>query len=330
MSGSVDICVTACQVTFTLSHNNLIGTIMDKKICGPMKPVGWLALFVAIFVANMPGAQSQERFEASRHGAASEQTIIFIPGLGSPGDVWAETVDTLGHSADTHIISVAGFGGVPAAQTAGEGDFIAPLVTELADYIDAHQLEDVTLVGHSLGAQISLQLAVTRPEAITSVLVIDSAPFFARLFNPTVTPEQAAAYGQSMGSQMAVLPREQYLGFTRQGLAVQSMTQEGQARVYGYMEASDQGSVARAMAEVAGGDFRPVLPGVRADVTVLVAWAEPSPMTAADLLAVYAEQYAGLAGATIKIVDGARHFIMFDQSDVFMAELQIVLRAAEQ
>ena len=328
MSGYVDSCDLKCQVSITLSHNNLIGKAMDKKFCGPMRPVGWLALFVAVFVANMPGAQAQDRFDVSRAGSASAQTVIFIPGLGTPGDVWSDTAVSLGDSADTHIISVAGFGGVAAfgeGQDAEEGGFIAPLVAELADYIDTNQLNDVTIVGHSLGAQIALQLSVARPEIINKVVVVDSAPFFARLFNPAVTPQQAAAYGQSMGAQMAALPREQYLGFTRKGLAIQSITAEGQARVYGYMEASDQGTIARAMAEVAGGDFRFVLPGVSASVTILVAWADPSPLTAEEIIAVYTDQYSSLAHSTVKRMEGSRHFIMLDQSDAFMAALRLVL-----
>lgn len=64
---------------------------MDKKFCGPMRPVGYLALFVAIFVANMPGAEAKELFDVSR--SASGQIGNVIPGPGaSAGPI--DAVDT--------------------------------------------------------------------------------------------------------------------------------------------------------------------------------------------------------------------------------------------
>lgn len=294
---------------------------MWKKVCGPMKPLSWLAIgvIIAIISATSAKADSHALFDVERLGQASEQSVIFIPGLATPGEVWNETAEALGNAADMHLISVAGFGGVPAA---GEGDFIAPLVNALTDYIDSHDLDNVTLVGHSLGAQIALQLAVARPGKVTDVVVVDSAPFFAALFNPAVTPDQAAQYGQGIAMQMAAMPHEQFMAMSQQGLAVQSISEHGQMKILGWMEASDQYVVARAMGEVAGGDFRSVLSEVKAEVTILIAWAAPSPVSADQLLAIYRGQYAGLEHSSVQVVRDSRHFIMLDQPDVFMEHLQ--------
>jgi len=300
----------------------------SKKICGPMKPLSWavIGVIIAIISANSAKADDAALFEVERAGSASQQSIIFIPGLATPAEVWSETVVALGNTADIHLISVAGFGGIPAA---GEGAFISPLVNALAEYIDGHELDQVTLVGHSLGAQIALQLAAARPGKVDDILVIDSAPFFAALFNPAVTPQQAAQYGQGMAAQMAAMPREQFMEMTQQGLAIQSISENGQMKVLGWMESSDQQVVARAMGEVAGGDFRPVLSEVKAEVSILIAWAAPSPVSEAQLLAIYQGQYDDLENSRVQVVRDSRHFIMLDQTDVFMEHLQSVMMSED-
>jgi pimeloyl-ACP methyl ester carboxylesterase len=40
--------------------------------------------------------------------------IILIPGLGCPGSVWDETVAHLGEDYEAHVLTLAGFAGLPA------------------------------------------------------------------------------------------------------------------------------------------------------------------------------------------------------------------------
>lgn len=283
-----------------------------------------LPLYLAAGVAacalvSTPQAEAQTHFTAERTGDSDAQDVIFIPGLASPGDVWSETVDALGDDIDAHIVTAAGFGDVPPS---GDGAFIAPLVEDLAAYLDAHHLSGVTLVGHSMGAQIALKLAAARPDAIDQVIVVDSAPFYARLFNPAITPGQAAGFGQGMAAQMGNMPRDQFLAVSRQGLMIQSISEEGQARVMSYMERADQSAVARAMGEVAGSDFSPVLADVNAEIDVLVAWAPGAPVTQDQLRTVYEGQYAPAADAEVHMITDSRHFIMFDQPARFVEFLR--------
>lgn len=274
---------------------------------------------LAASMALAPPALAQAHFQVEQSGSGAAPAVMFIPGLASPGEVWDETVSAFGNTIDARIITAAGFGDVPAA---GEGAFMAPLVDALVTYLDEEALGGLTLVGHSMGGQIALQIAAARPEAVEQVIIVDSAPFYARLFNPAISAEQAAAFGQGMQAQMASLPREQFLTVSRQGLMIQSISAAGQDRVMGYMEQADQGAVARAMGEVAGTDFSPVLGDVQAEIDVLVAWAEGAPVSASQLQAIYEDQYAGARDAEVHMIHDSRHFIMFDQPDAFQAILR--------
>lgn len=285
----------------------------------------WAPIAIAIFTANLSGSEAREptgsRFVVERRGVSGARPVVFIPGLASAGAVWDGAAASIVDRHDLHIVTLAG---LPAVDPTGP--FIERAVGALADYLDEEGLQDVVLVGHSMGAQIALQLAAARPDAVGQILVVDSAPFYAALFNPTMTPEAAAQYGAALRMQMAGTPREQYLSFARQGIAMQSITESGQKQVMGYMEASDQAAVAQAMGEVAGSDYRPMLAKVRAPVTVLAAWSDGAPLSSDQLRALYEDQYAGLADVDIRIIANSRHFIMLDQPDAFADALGRVLR----
>lgn len=314
------------QVVLTLSYINLTGNPMNKTEKSRVSVGGWLGVAIgiasAISVAITANAHSQEHFEIERAGMDDAAAVVFIPGLATPGEVWADTVAALGDEVDAHILTVAGFGDVPSV---GEGAFIAPVVDELTTYLRENGETDVTIVGHSMGAQIALQVAAAQPDLVSDVVVVDSAPFYARLFNPAISAEQAAQYGQGMAAQMSAMPRESFLAMSRQGLSIQSITETGQAQVFAWMERADQAAVARAMGEVMGSDYRPVLSEVAADVTILVAWSEGAPVSADQLRAMYADQYQDLQSHSIAIIADSRHFIMLDQPEAFRAALDAVL-----
>ena len=288
-----------------------------------------IAIAVAILAGIAAGADARadapERIAVARAGDAGGRTVLFVPGLGTPGAVWDDTVFALG-DIDAHVVTLAGFGGRPPA---GPGPVIAPAVDALAGYVEAQDLTDVVVVGHSLGGQIALQLAAAEPARIAEVVVVDSAPFYARLFNPAITPDQAAAWGQGVAAQMAAMDREAYLAQIRQGLPVQSLTAAGQAQVMAWMDASDQTTVATAFGEVAGSDFTPVLDDVAADVTVLVAWAEGAPMDAAALADIYRAQYDPLDSVRVDVIDGSRHFVMLDRPVAFAGRLSEIVSPEE-
>lgn len=299
---------------------------MPKLKSSPMKPAAWIAIAAAILAGMVANAEAQDPVAVERAGNRDGRTVLFIPGLGTPGAVWDGTVAALGAEIDAHSVTLAGFGGLPAD---ADSAVIAPAVEALAAYAEAQGFENAVLVGHSMGAQIALQLAAARPGMVGDVVVIDSAPFFARLFNPAITPDQAAAFGQGMAAQMAAMPRESFLAQTRQGLPVQSLTPEGQAQVMAWMEASDQPTLATAFGEVAGSDFTPVLDDVAAGVTVLVGWAEGAPVSAEALLETYRGQYAALEHARFEVIEDSRHFVMLDRPGAFHAELRAVVNGED-
>jgi len=276
-----------------------------------------VVLALCFALANGAFAQTPAEFRIERAGDPDGRTVIFIPGLSSSGEVWSQSAAAL-DDFDVHAVTLAGFAGLPPVESQA---FLPAMRDALIDYVEQEGLGSVAIAGHSLGGQLALQIAAERPDLVDRVLVVDSAPFFLGLFNPAATAEQAAAYAPVAAAQMANAPREAFLAQSRQGMAVQAISEAAQDQVFSWMEASDQATVAQAMGELMGGDFRPLLPQVEAPVTVLIGWEAMMPLDADTLRTRYESQYQGLQQFELRVVQDARHFIMLDQPQAFAVEL---------
>ena len=106
--------------------------------------------------------------EVKGHG----RPVIFIPGLGCPGEVWNETVAHLGDDYETHVLTLAGFAGNEAIAE----PLSAAVRRDLTRYIRSRRLRDPIVVGHSMGGFIAYWIASYHPELVGPVIVVDAGP----------------------------------------------------------------------------------------------------------------------------------------------------------
>jgi pimeloyl-ACP methyl ester carboxylesterase len=130
-----------------------------------------------------------------------------------------------------------------------------------------------------------------------------------------------------MRNQMMAQTDAQYAAGAAMTAARLAKTAPARASVTAWTAASDRTVVAKAMYEDAVTDARPRLPTIKAKTTVLYAFdaAMGIPQSAMDSM--YSSAYRGLAGVDLKRVDESYHFIMLDQPDVFLREVDAFLRS---
>ena len=257
---------------------------------------------------------------------AAGPPVIFIPGLNSHADVWRPWAEELASAEPGHrvfLITPAGFAGVTPYKLAD--GFHAGLLPGLSALLEAEDLRDVTVVGHSAGGLVALMLARREPERVGRILVVDSLPFLAGLFMPGATPQQAVDQAAAMAQQMARSTEAAYQEQQAMALPTYTKTTSFLPTLQAWAAESDRATSIAAFKDTLGTDFRPALPEITQPVLVPAAWDAAMGVPKDRIETLYATQYDGLPTVSVRIVENSFHFLMIDQPAAFEAALVEVL-----
>ncbi|NVB82816.1 MAG: alpha/beta hydrolase [Kofleriaceae bacterium] len=232
-------------------------------------------------------------FTVEVHGEG--RPIIFIPGLGCPGDVFDDIVDHLGDRYESHVLTLAGFAGVPAIRP----PLAAKVRHEIIRYIRSNKLEAPIIVGHSMGGFIAYWLAVTAPDAIGGIVVIDAGPGLegdsedARLLRNT--------WAQAGDDELPIQIRNVFTSMTRHPKRIEPYLAD--------IARSDRQAIGDAIYEL-----------VKTDVSDQVdTISVPSLIVLADggLQNRYKKQVADIPGHQVVVIPKTGHFVWLDDLDGF-------------
>jgi esterase len=115
-------------------------------------------------------------------GAAGPPVVILHGLLGSARN-WTSIAKELAGRHRVFALDLRNHGRSPWAATMSFDD----MAGDVAAFIERHRLGPVALIGHSLGGKVAMRLALTRPELVARLLVVDVAPVaYAQTFGPFV------------------------------------------------------------------------------------------------------------------------------------------------
>jgi pimeloyl-ACP methyl ester carboxylesterase len=237
--------------------------------------------------------------------SGSGHPIIFIPGLGSPGEVWAGTVRHLESDYECHVLTLSGFAGRPPI----EEPLSAAVRRDLTRYIRSRRLERPIIVGHSMGGFIALWLAASFPENIGPVIIVDAGPALsgdleaAKLLRARwvdASDEEFALQAKYMYAGMASAPRRLD--------AISTLAAK-----------SDRRTIGGAIYEMVITNLIGRMPEIRAPVLFVLA----------DGIFQHRirKQVDGVRDKQIVVVPRARHFVMIDDPPRFFAAIDTFLDA---
>jgi N-formylmaleamate deformylase len=271
------------------------------------------------------GPQTTDRTRAFtvRVTGTGNRPMILIPGLFSSGDVWDGVVEHFSSGYRLHVLTIAGFAGVPAV----DGALMPRVRDELIAYMREEHLDRPVLVGHSLGAFLAFWVASTVPDAVGPIVAIDGVPFMPALTNPAATVADVKAQAEQM--------RAIYRSMTPQQLAMQSgmaLTQmisdpANVARAAGWAAHSDGRATGQAIYEVMTTDLRGEAANIRSDV-LLIAAAKGVALIPGRLEAVqtaYEAQVARVPHHRVVAATHALHFIMWDDAQFLYSTMDAFL-----
>lgn len=250
--------------------------------------------------------------------------VVFVPGFGCSGKVWDSTVAHFKDKCECHVLTLAGFAGVPPMK--GDGPFLDTVVKGIADYAKDKKLANAAVVGHSLGAHVAVRAAAAAPEQFTAAVLVDGFPAMMALFD--VKPEQAAQLAAARREQIAKATPEEFKKQMREMFG-SMLTGEKLEESMGWLAASDQQTAAKAMGELFLADARPEVAKVRGPVVILGAFNEEIKkygVPDADVLEKrLKEQLAGAKDGGVAVHAKCGHFIMYDEPKWFLEQVEKVL-----
>jgi pimeloyl-[acyl-carrier protein] methyl ester esterase len=267
------------------------------------------------------GASARTGFRSQRIAVTTRgrgADVLLIPGLASTAAVWRGVADRLAGSRRLHLVSVRGFGDLPAGANAS-GAVLAAVAAEVRRYITEQRLERPAIIGHSMGGQLGLRVAADAGARVGRVMVVDSSPFFPALISPEATVGDIEPIARLAYQAIHFLGDEALRARGREmGLELGGATDA----VFGSLgwQGGDRRVLAQSLYEVMTVDLRRRLPDITAPVTVVYGWSadEASPRSRTDRL--FRSAYARLrTPAAFVPIEGAEHMVMIDQPTRFMA-----------
>lgn len=282
-----------------------------------------LAILVVVLPASFAFAEGNAPLVFQKRGEG-ERAVILVPGLDCGASVWEATAKALEGEYVVYTVTLAGFDGVPPIQA----PYCDAWVEGIARLVADEKLEKSILVGHSLGGNLALRVAVAHPDLLRGIILVDATPIF-----------PLPAEGETMESRRAQM--KGFIEMIRRGSDAQF-----RAGVEGYLasavtSAEDRKAIAEmavradrethcgAFFELATTDLRPDLGKIAVPVRVIAAVppaAEGGPTTqelSEEMKEGYDAMFAGAKDYAVDLVADSHHFIMYDQP----ARLQELLAA---
>ncbi|MGH6950294.1 MAG: alpha/beta fold hydrolase [Vitreimonas sp.] len=282
-----------------------------------------LAAFGLAACASAPEAPeasagfASDRIEVTRRG--SGPNVVLIPGLTSHSDVWSTTADALDDRYTVHIVQVKGFAGF-AAEANADGPVSAPVAEEIARYIREQGGGRASLIGHSMGGTIAMMVAARHPSEVDRVMVVDMFPWMGAMFGPPgSTAESVRPTADQIAAQMRAAPPGGSM--MEQTIASMVRTESARPQMVQYIRDSDRTTVANAFHELIVTDLRPELSNIRVPLTVLYVVPPNVPIPAEQYDAYMRMSYTNTPQARVIKIEESYHFIMVDQFDRFMSEV---------
>src|SRR5215212_5179153 len=118
----------------------------------------------------MPVVTEDERLH-SRTVGESGPRVVFVHGLFGQGKNWTTIAKGLSGAHRVTLVDLPNHGHSPWTDRVHYVDMVEMLAAELEELG-----EPVTLVGHSMGGKVAMQLALRRPELLRALVVVDIAP----------------------------------------------------------------------------------------------------------------------------------------------------------
>ncbi|MFC5195275.1 alpha/beta fold hydrolase [Bizionia hallyeonensis] len=243
--------------------------------------------------------------------------IVLIPGFTVPGDIWNPLVKELEKNYECHIVTLAGFG----KKEPIEFPWLPKVNESLKNYILKNDLQNATIIGHSLGGTIATWLAAQNDLKLSKIILIDALPASGALMIPNFNPENLIYESPYNNQQLAMddVAFEQTASAMAKSMSLKESAQE---KIKNWILESDRKTYVYGYTDYLKLDLRENLKNISIPVTIIAA---SQPYGEEMVKQTYKNQYANLKDYNFIIAEDSAHFIMLDKPEWFLKQMQTIL-----
>ena len=245
--------------------------------------------------------------------------VVLIPGLGSPPAVYDDIVSRYQDKYRFHMVHVAGYAGLPSSQSSGSVFECA--ANGIVKYMKSNRLQNATLIGHSMGGELSMAINARNDGLVSKIMVIDALPFFSLLFGPTMTPEMVKPRTEAFTKMTMAQSNDEFKAAQVIAIARLVKSESRRAEILGWSMTSSRYAVAKGAEDLMTMDLRPSLANNKAKITMIYGHDAMMGLPQAYVDGLYQNAYKDIPNTSLKRIDNSLHFIMYDQPQVFVDEV---------
>ncbi|HTW83456.1 MAG TPA: alpha/beta hydrolase [Candidatus Sulfotelmatobacter sp.] len=255
------------------------------------------------------------------------EPIVLLPELACGTWEWYGLIPHLAATHTVYAVTPAGFAGQPPQGTPS----VAGFVRDLNAVLDRAHVEKAVLIGHSLGGTLALAFAEQHPTRVRGVVAVDALPIFPD--TDDLTPAQRKEAAGRSASTLRLQTPAQLVEYETGFMSAQGVTDPALATAMAALAAqSDATTAADWIAADLEVDLRPRLGAITAPIEEIVPYdpSEANPQVAVhytepEKAAAYKALFAHARKLTVVSIAPAKHFVMLDQPDRFLAAVDAFL-----
>lgn len=234
------------------------------------------------------------------HGSGSGRPVVLLHSLALDRHVWDELAPILADGRRVYAVDLRGHGAGPK-----DDDFtVEDMATDVARTIEHLDLNDVALVGMSMGGCVAQSVAIHHPDRIGALALLDTTAWYGPDARATWESRAQKALTDGLGSLRGFQLDRWF------GERFRAEHPEAGTSLLDTFVANDLPSYAAACRALGGFDARDQLS--RIDVPTMVIVGEHDPATSPDHARAL---HDAIAGSQLHVITGAKHLTAVECSD---------------
>lgn len=274
-----------------------------------------IALLFSAVCLNVFAQTKSYPFEVIKTGKG-KQSIVFIPGFASSGEVWNETKASFEKDFTCYTLTMAGFAGAKPQPNPSFENW----KTEIARYIKDNKIGKPILIGHSMGGGLALAIAADYPELIGKIVIVDALPCLAALTDPSFKSKENNDCSATV-NQMTAMTETQFYDMQKQTMPRLLADVSKLEMVVDWSVKSDRKTFAQMYCDFFNTDLREKIADVKCPALILLE------SYFINLKPAIEGQYGKLKTADFQYADKGLHFIMYDDTAWYLKQLNTFLKS---